>query len=202
MPLQNRVDPFSAIHAHPARGMFTGNRGILHDDARRLVSQTWKTDAWIICTLEYKDRAREVMAPGAYTHLFFLDEATALAAGHRPCFECQRTVATAYCDAIQKWTRARPAASAINKAIREEMSPAIRLGERELVDAETLPAGAMFGLEGEAYLVRPDGARKWSFEGYGRLEAFPATRVRRLTPLMSIAALEGGYAPRLAESAG
>ncbi|MDZ4762714.1 MAG: hypothetical protein SGJ21_16765 [Alphaproteobacteria bacterium] len=201
MPLQNRVDPLSRIHRHPARGLFTGNRGALHHEGGWLVSQRWRTDAWIICTLTFKDRKRVPMAPRGYTHLFFLDEATALAAGHRPCFECRREDARAYCDAIARWTGVRPDAPTINRAIREEMSAMIRFGEREAVDASLLPAGAMFTLDDAAWLVLAEGVRRWSFEGYGRLEAFPVALVRRLTPRMSIAALEGGYDAQLAPSA-
>ena len=98
MPLQNRVDPFGAIHAVDARGLFTGNRGIIHDPATKtLLKRRWTTKAWIICTCEYKGRRREVMGRNGpnggacWTELFFLDEVTALAAGHRPCFTCRRS---------------------------------------------------------------------------------------------------------------
>ncbi|HEY4193657.1 MAG TPA: hypothetical protein VGM46_13505, partial [Mesorhizobium sp.] len=102
MPLQNRVDPFGVIHAVAARGLFTGNRGIIHDPAtKKLLNKRWTLKAWIICTCEFKGRRREPMGrnrPGkngepagaGWTELFFLDEVTALAAGHRPCFYCQR----------------------------------------------------------------------------------------------------------------
>src|SRR5205814_2777553 len=90
MPLQNRVTPFGEIVAVPARGTFMGNRGRLHDAQQRLTRSRWHLKAWIICVLEFEGRHRTVMAPNRYTELFFLDEATALAAGHRPCFECQR----------------------------------------------------------------------------------------------------------------
>src|SRR5690606_3647434 len=101
MPLQNRVDPFGAIHAVAARGMFTGNRGIIHNPARRtLHSRRWTTKAWIICDLVHPRGAiRTPMghngpSGGAgWTELFFLDEVTALAAGHRPCFYCRRAAA-------------------------------------------------------------------------------------------------------------
>ena len=89
MPRQNRVTPFGEIVASSARGTLMGNRGCLHDASGRIVRQT-RVNAWIYCLLEFKGRHRAVMSPGKYTELFFLDEATALAAGHRPCFECQR----------------------------------------------------------------------------------------------------------------
>jgi len=88
--LQNRVTPFGDIVATPARGAWMGNRGVLHGSDRTLSRRRWTTRAWITCRLEFKDRHRRVMTPGRYTELFFLDEATALAAGHRPCGECRR----------------------------------------------------------------------------------------------------------------
>src|SRR3954447_5212073 len=89
MPRQNRVTPLGDIVAHPGRGLVFGNRGCLHDGSGR-IRRTHRTRAWIACRLEFKDRRRELMRPGRFTELFFLDEATALAAGHRPCAECRR----------------------------------------------------------------------------------------------------------------
>jgi hypothetical protein len=89
-PLPNRVTPLGLPVADPARGLLMGNRGRLHDEAGRLTGRGWTTKAWVCCRLEFRGRRREVMAPGRYTELFFLDEATALAAGHRPCGECRR----------------------------------------------------------------------------------------------------------------
>jgi hypothetical protein len=84
MPFQNRVDPYGELHAVPTRGAWLGNRGILHDDAQRIVVP-WRLKRWLICTLHFKDRHRAVFTPHRYSELFFLDEATAFAAGHRPC---------------------------------------------------------------------------------------------------------------------
>ncbi|MEO1188360.1 MAG: hypothetical protein AAFW60_04740, partial [Pseudomonadota bacterium] len=90
MPLQNRVDPFGLIHAVPERGLMMGNRGgCFHTEDKRLKPTHWKTRQWIICVLDFKARRRTLMTEGKYTELFFLDEATALAAGHRPCYECR-----------------------------------------------------------------------------------------------------------------
>src|SRR5215813_12925425 len=97
MPLQNRVTPLGDIVAAPERGLFTGNRGIIHDPATRtLMKRRWTSRAWLICALRYRDVRRSVMGPGSWTELFFLDEATALAAGHRPCFLCRRAAAQAF----------------------------------------------------------------------------------------------------------
>ena len=91
MPLQNRVPPLGDIVAIPDRGLFTGNRGIIHDPATKtLLNKRWSNPAWLVCLCEYKGKRRKVMGGQSWTELFFLDEATALAAGHRPCFYCRR----------------------------------------------------------------------------------------------------------------
>ena len=196
-PRQNRVDPFSRIVAQPSRGMFTGNRGILHGDNGQLTSRTWRSTTWVTCLLEFKDRRRPVMTPGEYTHLFFLDEATALAAGHRPCFECRRADTIAFCIAIERVSGTRPNAPMMNMMIHAEMVRAIRHNQREKVEAHRLPPGAMIAYGGSAYLVRREGVQRWSFGGYQPLETFPAHHVERLTPRLSIEALTGGYVPKL-----
>jgi hypothetical protein len=201
MPFQNRVDPFSRLHAHPARGLFTGNRGCLHDDAGRIVRAP-RSAAWLTCALSFKDRRRMVMAPGQYTHLFFLDEATALAAGHRPCAECRRADYRMYLAAIERSRQgARLTAEDLNRERAEEMTEALDSSMRESVDASLLPPGAMAAAGERAYLILEEGVRPWSFSGYGRLEPFPQTQVVRLTPRISIDALEGGYRPALHPSA-
>ena len=96
MPRQNRVLPTGEIIAHPARGRFMGNRGILHDASGHLGRSRWKLMGWVTCVLDFKGRQRTVMSPGTYTELFFHDEAVALAAGHRPCAECRRADYRAY----------------------------------------------------------------------------------------------------------
>ncbi len=90
MPLQNRVTPTGDIIATPHRGLFTGNRGIIHDPATKTLTRRWAGKAWLTCVCEFRGRRREVMGGRSWTELFFLDEATALAAGHRPCFYCRR----------------------------------------------------------------------------------------------------------------
>ena len=96
-PLQNRVTPFGDVVAIAQRGLFIGNRGIIHDPATKtLLSRRWTTKAWLVCVLDYKGRRRELMGGRSWTELFFLDEAVALAAGHRPCFFCRRADARAF----------------------------------------------------------------------------------------------------------
>ena len=104
MPRQNRVDPFGKLIAVPARGTMLGNRGCLHDDSGRIVRR-WTTRAWISCRLSFKDRRRPIMTPNRWTELFFLDEATAFAAGHRPCGECRRED---YVRFKQSWVHGSP----------------------------------------------------------------------------------------------
>jgi hypothetical protein len=104
LTLQNRVTPFGEVVAIPQRGLFTGNRGIIHDPATKtLLPKRWATKAWIICSCSYKGAHRDPMATRSWTELFFLDEAVALAAGHRPCFLCRREAALAFQAA---WSRA------------------------------------------------------------------------------------------------
>ncbi|HEV7690113.1 MAG TPA: hypothetical protein VGO52_04800 [Hyphomonadaceae bacterium] len=198
MSYQNRVDPFSNIVAHPARGMFTGNRGTLHGANGQLGKARWIGKRWIICLLDFDGRRKQVMKAGEYTNLFFLDEATALAAGHRPCFECRRADAKAYCAAIERVTGKRPSAADLDKDIFGEVGPSLRSGKREDVDASSLPACAMAASEGDAWLVTDRGMRRWSFDGYGPEEPFSSAPVQRLTPALSVAALRGGYRPALA----
>src|SRR6266436_6598127 len=95
-PLQNRVTPTGEIIVTPHRGLFTGNRGILHDPATKTLTRRWASKAWITCVCEFRGRRREVMGGRSWTELFFLDEATAFAAGHRPCFYCRRTEANRF----------------------------------------------------------------------------------------------------------
>src|ERR1700693_4875242 len=112
MPKRNRVTPFGEIIATPERGTFMGNRGVLHDDKGRL-QRGWQVKRWIVCVLEFRDRRRTVMTPGRYTELFFLDEATALAAGHRPCAECRHERFIAFC---KGWKIAYPKAGGTRRA--------------------------------------------------------------------------------------
>jgi len=122
MHLQNRVTPFGEIVAISQRGMFTGNRGIIHDPATKtLLNRCWATKTWLVCSCEYKGRRRAVMAGRSWTELFFLDEAVALAAGHRPCFLCRREAAERFRDS---WAAAkgglRPSAETIDSVLHHE----------------------------------------------------------------------------------
>lgn len=203
MPLQNRVDPFSCIHAVPERGLFMGNRGVLHDANKTLVTPRWKTPLWIICTTDVRPgwSPRQLMTPNRYTELFFLDEATAMAAGHRPCAECRHGAWRAYQDAISavEGRTERPRAPEINRRLHGEMRCYLRkFGsvERPIVAVYELPDGAMFADADRAYLKWRGSAWPWSFSGYGGAERLPQTATR-LTPELNCLALKGGYLPEL-----
>lgn len=183
-PLRNRVDPFGAIWAAPQRGAWLGNRGCIHND-RWEIRKPYALKRWIICELEFQGWHREVMQPGKYTELFFLDEATALAAGHRPCNWCRR-------EAAQEFLRlaGHGRLSALDEALHAE-----RLAPKSLLPWRDLPDGAMVAQGGTPLLVRRGRLWAWSFDGYSLWE--PASdQSLLLTPPLTIRALEKGYRPR------
>ncbi len=206
MPLCNRVDPFGAIHAVAERGSLMGNRGMIHDPVRRtLLGRRWTTRAWIICLCDFKDRKRTPMGPG-YTELFFLDEATALAAGHRPCFECQRGRAQAFAAAFAAGSGRTTIRTAEMDAIlhRERLAagaapPALPFGE-----ISSLPDGSIIALDGRALLVSGGQVRAWSFGGYGGpapIDGLEGNSAFLLTPKSTVRALEAGFTARVAGEA-
>ncbi|RBP16510.1 hypothetical protein DFR50_105153 [Roseiarcus fermentans] len=191
-PLQNRVDPFGEFHAVADRGALMGNRGgRLHDGERRLGARRWTSRRWIVCVCEFRGRRRKVWGEG-YTELFFLDEPTALAAGHRPCFECRRSAAEAFLAAFPGRPRG---ADAMDEVLHRERldGRAQRLWRAPLA---ALPDGAVVAIDGRAYALRDGALLPWSFEGYGPAAAFDGvTEVVVLTPPSTVAALKAGYAP-------
>lgn len=201
MPLTNRVDPFGRIFATSARGMFMGSRGCIHDENKQLRGQAWSRKFWIICQLEFGDRKRELMAPGQYTELFFLDEATALSAGHRPCAECQRgryrEFMTAYAAAHPE-AGPKPRAPVLDAALHAERISAGggRPTWRERL--EDLPDGAMVEVDGNAWLIWKGNRLRWSPQGYDAGAPIDEDRVGQvLTPLSTIGVLRQGYLPVL-----
>ncbi|MEL7541596.1 MAG: hypothetical protein AAGJ51_11890 [Pseudomonadota bacterium] len=204
MPLQNRVDPFGLIHAVPERGLMFGNRGgCFHTEDKTLKPTHWKTRQWITCVLEFKDRRRSLMSEGTYTELFFLDEVTAFAAGHRPCYECRYPDAKRFREALVKSGvfRYRPKASDLSDAIAGEIQAVLKgKSEREQVETATLPDGAMFTTGATAYLKWQDQAFAWTFAGYRAPVSLPDQSVR-LTPHITCQALAHGYTPLVHPSA-
>ena len=201
MPRQNRVTPASELIAVEARGTFMGNRGCLHDAEGRM-RRGHRGRRWIICALEFKGRRLPVADPGRNTQLFFLDEATALAAGHRPCGECRRAAFRAFVDA---WTAANPGALSAAARI-DDLDRVLhrqRVGPRARAPLDALPDGAFVTLDADprAYLVLGDALLPWAPEGYGVRSARPSLDVEVLTPPSTVHALRAGYRPSLHPSA-
>ena len=199
MPLQNRVTPFGDIVAIAQRGLFTGNRGIIHDaTTRTLLARRWATKAWLICLCEFRGRRRTVMGQRSWTELFFLDEAIALAAGHRPCFFCRRREAEAFRRAWGEGRGDKPArAAAIDAVLHAE-----RLDRRKKrlhalpAGAAALPDGAVIAAAGEAYTIAQRRAFRWTAQGYAPAAAIPSAD-GLLTPPSTLRALTAGYRPVL-----
>jgi hypothetical protein len=194
VPLQNRVTPFGELVAVPARGTFTGNRGIIHDPASKTLVRRWSSKAWLVCLLDFEDRHREVWAKRSWSELFFLDEATALAAGHRPCFHCRRAAANAFRAA---WAGGGPLPSALEM---DATLHAQRLdrGEKRLhplLDrAGNLPDGSMVAAGKRAFIVVGGKFAEWTVEGYRPVAELPPLD-GMLTPPATVAALRRGYRP-------
>ena len=195
MPRRNRVTPLGAIVADPARGLVYGNRGCLHDTNGEIV-RPFQVRRWIACRLQFRGRRRApLLQPGRYTELFFLDEATALAAGHRPCAECRR-------DDYDRFTTAWRAlhgesgADTIDLRLHgERIDPATR--RRRLHDAafDDLPDGAFVLHDGIPQLVLGRALTPWSLRGYGRREPLPAGRSSLITPPSLVGVLRSGWSP-------
>jgi hypothetical protein len=204
MSLQNRVDPWGAINRSHAGGTLMSNRGgALHNEQREILCP-FKNRRWITCLLAFKGRKRSVMSPRRYTELFFLDEAVALAAGHRPCAECRWERFHAFKDS---WMR------------REEVDLSVPLRAAD-IDAELhnargdrgrkvtyeailkeLPNGSFIELDGSAYLVWNDALLLWTPERYSRKEPRPNDlTVTVLTPQPTVQCLRQGYEPEAHES--
>jgi hypothetical protein len=203
MPLQNRVTPAGEIISTPHRGLFTGNRGIIHDPATKtLLTRRWTSRAWLTCVCEFRGRRREVMGGRSWTELFFLDEATALAAGHRPCFYCRRDDAVRFRAA---WEQGNGVKSVLARDIdavlhRERLAGAKKRLHALSVPMEQLPDGAMVQEGTESYLIVRGRALQWSPGGY-REPDNEMEGALLLTPPSTLRALSAGYRPVLHESA-
>ncbi len=201
MPLQNRVTPLGEIVATQARGTFMGNRGILHDEHKRLGRARWRHNNWVTCLLSFHGRRRAVMTPGRYTELFFLDEAVALAAGHRPCGECRRECYRAYLDlwAAHCADLAPAKPKEIDRALQAARIDAkTKMQRRILREIDALPDGA-FILQGNTPML-VQGTRLFSYTpaGYGSATPRPTHgMVTVLTPEPSLRVMCAGYAPTI-----
>jgi hypothetical protein len=202
MPLQNRVTPSGDIIATPHRGLFTGNRGIIHDPKTRTLTRRWASQAWLTCVCEYKGRRRKVMATRSWTELFFLDEATALAAGHRPCFYCRRDDANRFRAAWEQGNGAvKLSARELDATLHRERLDGMRKRRHELpMPPEQLPDGAMLQEGAQICLMLQGRALAWTPAGYR--DADPAIEgALLLTPPSTLRALAAGYSPVLHPSA-
>jgi hypothetical protein len=203
MPLQNRVTPQGDIVATPHRGLFTGNRGIIHDPATRtLLKKRWSSPAWLTCVCEFRGWRRKVMGTRSWTELFFLDEATAFAAGHRPCFFCRRDDANRFRAAWAKGNAvASPLAREMDAVLHRER---LDRGNKRLhplpMPLSELPDGAMVQAAAESYLIARGKTLRWSFEGYAPAN-FDAASTTLLTPPSTLRAMVAGYRPVLHSSA-
>ena len=202
MPRPNRVTPFGTLIATPDRGTLMGNRGCLHDDdgviRRRFVGRRW-----ISCVLSFKGRRRTIMAPNRYTELFFLDEATALAAGHRPCVECQRE---RYQLVLPHWLAGQPRRGGAPPPRVDDVDRVLhaeRLGDGPAAVESTrrLPAGVMVAKGSDAFLVMTDGLRRWTPAGYERARSIDGP-LRVLTPPSLVQTIARGYPVTIHPSAG
>jgi hypothetical protein len=209
MPRQNRLTPFGEVVAVPDRGTCMGNRGLLHD-ASGQIRRPWQVTRWLLCRLEFNGRRRAVMAPDRYTELFFLDEATGLSAGHRPCFECRRQSFLAYAAA---WAivypsdsgSGRPTAGSIDERLHAERIGPARSKRTFRAKLDDLPDGVFVVLddqEGLAYLIRADELLAWSPGGYRERKSRPRGGwVSVLTPTSTVDVIRAGYTPEIHPSA-
>jgi hypothetical protein len=201
MPLQNRVTPFGELIATPARGTMLGNRGgRFHRDDRTLGARRWASRQWICCVLQFKGRRHPVWRD-RYTALFFLDEVTAFAAGHRPCFECRRSDATAF---AQKWAQTKgtdfPYVEEMDRVLQAERLDG-RAKRTHAIGFGDLPDGVCVACDGNAFAVRGSHLLRWSETGYPDRIARPRGTATVLTPPSIVEVLRAGYRPQWHPSA-
>jgi hypothetical protein len=199
-PRRNRVTPFSELVADPARGLVYGNRGVLHDSHGEIRRHS-STDRWISCRLSFKGRRRTpLMRPGHYTELFFLDEATALAAGHRPCAECRR----ADYQRFLELTGTRRAGE-IDARLQAERLTAHGEQRRHAAPFVSLPDGTFVFRDQAAWLASDGSLRRWTPAGYTDTLPLPGGPAEVITPETSVEVLRAGWSgvvPLLHPSAG
>lgn len=200
MPLQNRVTPFGDIVALPGRGLMMGNRGVLHDEHRSIVRAT-QVKRWIACVLEFRGRHREIMKPRSYTELFFLDEATAFAAGHRPCAECRNADYKRFRDLWRACFGEPASADAMDAVLHNERLDG-RTKRTWQADVTTLPDGTYLSVDGAARILWNGELVAWSDAGYGdRVQCPTQAIVEVLTPPSIVAIFKSGYRSEVHPSA-
>jgi hypothetical protein len=206
MPYQNRVDPYDTLFRSSARGTLMGNRGgVLHNEEREIV-RPFKSIRWIACLLEFRGIHRSVMTPGLYTELFFLDEATAFAAGHRPCAECRRERFNAFRSAWRRWDQPLSNNPLRAPEIDAELHRTRVDGRREKLTYEaplnSLPNGCFVSIDQSAYLVWDDALLLWSPACYAKRDRRGDNlTVAVLTPRPVVRCFQQGYVPAIHHSA-
>ncbi len=205
MPLQNRINPFSKIIATPERGEWTGNRGVIHNEQKEII-KNYAVKYWITCKLKYKEMHRKVMTPNRWTELFFLDEATAFAAGHRPCGFCRYTNFKLF---KTLWLQANGKKYGLTDDVKMNIIDNIihqeRLNENNtqktfIASLHTLPNGVFVILptKEKAYLWHQQNLYEWSFKGYTKIMQFNKNQtVQVLTPYSYVEVFRKGYQPQI-----
>ncbi|MFT5111968.1 MAG: hypothetical protein ACI8P9_001291 [Parasphingorhabdus sp.] len=205
MPYQNRVDPWGNLVAVQARGAWHGNRGILHNDKQEIVAP-WRHKAWIICQLEFKGRQRKVFSPNTYSELFFLDEATAFSAGHRPCAECRRQryneFKVAWCDSNPEYGSRSMPVSRIDQQLHKERAQRGGIKVSYQSEFQQLPDGVFLELNSTAVLIWKERIWQWTFQGYQLIDFHPkaADSVTVLTPASIVKLFRTGFTPQVHSS--
>jgi hypothetical protein len=201
--LQNRVDPFGNLIKTAARGSLMGNRGVIHNEKQEII-RPFKLHAWITCRLAFKGRKRKVMAPARWTELFFLDEATAFAAGHRPCAECRRDNFNTF---KSLWIKANPSygfnektsIKKIDEVLHQERTDRNNMKITFEEDAHAIPEAVFVLLQGNAYLLSGRHLCLWSPFGYEKKTPIPSNgTLTVLTPKSIVNTIRAGYLPQVA----
>jgi hypothetical protein len=201
MALQNRCDPFGTLYAVAAGGSMMGNRGgRIHDPGtKRLDGRRWASKAWICCVTDFRNRQHDVWGK-TYTALFFLDEVTALASGHRPCFECRNADAKRF---ARLWAQAEGRRERMKAAEMDEHLHRERMASSPAAPpvlsakaVAALPDGCMVALDGRPFAVRDGRQLPWSFSGYGPARRMPIRQASLITPSSIVEVLRQGYEPR------
>lgn len=201
--LQNRVDPFGSIVRTQERGAWLGNRGVLHNDQQE-ITRPYKLKAWITCALEFRGRHREVMQPDCWTELFFLDEATAFAAGHRPCFQCRYKDHQRF---KEMWLAGNPEygftmktpVARIDEVLHSERVAHDRSKITYQENAAALPDGAFVSIDKQAYLLANNKLHSWTPAGYKEsISLGDMDTLTVLTPRSIVNMFRAGYIPQMA----
>jgi len=201
MPLQNRVNPRGEIKAVKSRGEFLGNRGIIHNEEQKIILP-FKIKGWVTCRLEFKGRKRKLMSKGKYTELFFLDEATAFSAGHRPCAECRRQ---RYNEFKEKWLEANQhllIENSTNIANIDKIIHQDRIEKKQKVTYQNkmnlLPNGTIIEIDNKIYIIWNNKIFKWTFEGYESTDINMTNDiVTVLTPKSYVEMFKKGFVPSI-----